>query len=130
MKVYYVIKEGAWYRINREVLLQVYTPVLFTSSGIHGYFLSEVPIYSPSKPVPYNMIRDIVLEQAKCHYSMRCSRNAIVHNLEVIREYREGKNTENIIKFDYYYVPEYYKYIKVSDNEQVHSGENRAPAEG
>lgn len=117
MKVYYVIKEGAWYRRNREVLLQVYTPVLFTSSGIHGYFLSEVPIYSPSKPVPYKMIRDIVLEQAGCYYSMRCSRNVIVRNLEVIREYREGKNMENIIKFDYYYVPEYYKYIKVSDNE-------------
>ena len=118
MKVYYVVKKGIWYsRRGREVLLQVYTPVLFTSSGIHGYFLSEVPIYSPSKPVPYNMIRDIVLEQAKCHYSMRCSRNVIVHNIEVIREYREGKNMEKIIKFDYCYVPEYYKYVKVSDNE-------------
>ena len=119
MKVYYVIKKGSWYHRDgsRDVFLQVYTPILFTSSGIYGYFLSEIPIYSPSKPVSYKVIRDIVLEQAECYYSIRYSKNVIVHNLEVIREYREGKNMKNIIKFDYCYVPEYYKYIKVSDNE-------------
>lgn len=119
MKVYYVIKKGSWYHRDgcRDTILQVYTPVLFTSSGIHGYFLSEYSMCSPSKPVSYKVIRDIVLELAECRYSMRCSRNIIVHNIEVIREYKEGKNMEKIVKFDYYYVPDYYRYIKVGDNE-------------